>query len=111
VVYHYLQHSGSLTINTHGLLQPPILTEQLRLAEKYIHSKSSDIFIKKYCIEWHNLTAIELLITLVRQERFYDALKVVWSASKHNPKWLFVVILQSPVRIRNYIKKKNATHS
>ena len=110
VVYHYLQHSGSLTVNTQGNLCPPYLTEKLRLAEKYIHSKSSDPVIKKYCIEWHDSTAIELLITLVRQRQLYPVLKVAWSASRHNPKWPLVVVAQSPMRIRNYIRKKYATH-
>lgn len=109
IAYHYLQHSGSLTINPQGNLCPVFLTEQLRLAEKYIHFQFSDIVIKKCCTEWHDLTAIELVITLVHQRRFYDALKAAWLASKHNPKWPFIVMLQSPRRIKNYIRKKNGT--
>jgi len=110
VVYHYLRHSGSLTINTAGNLSPNLRAENLRLAEKYIRSKSSDIVIKKYCKEWYDLTAIELLITLVQQRQFYRALKHVWSTSKYNPKWPFVVIAQSPMRVMNYIKKNYAPH-
>jgi glycosyltransferase involved in cell wall biosynthesis len=110
VVYHYLQHSGSMTINSQSNLQPPYLNEKLRLAEKYIHSKSSDPALKKYCIEWHNLTAIELLITFVRQKQLFSALKVIGKACMHNPRWPFAVLVQSPTRIRNYLRKRNAAN-
>jgi glycosyltransferase involved in cell wall biosynthesis len=108
VVYHYLQHSESLTINPHNNLQPPFLDELMRFSEKYIRSKSADIPVKKYCTEWHDLTAIELLIARVRQRQVYDALKAIWTASRYHPVWPFIVIAQSPMRIRNYIRKKYA---
>ena len=106
VIYRYLKHSGSLTVKPQGNLQTPYLTEKLRLAEKYIHSKSSDLDVKKTCTEWHDLTAIKLLDTLVRHGQFYPAVKVIWSASRQNPKWPFIVFAQIPMRIRNYIRKK-----
>jgi len=108
VVYHYLQHPRSLTVNSQGNLRVPYLSEKLRLAEKYIHSKSSDHVVKKYCTEWHDLTATKLLTTFVRQGQWYAALKAIWSASRHNPKWLFIMIAQSPMLIRNYVRKTYA---
>lgn len=108
VVYHYLQHPGSLTIQSQGSLQPPLQNDILKLAEEYMHSNSADPVISKYCIEWHDLTAIELIITLVRQGQLLHALKVAWSAARHHPQWPFIVIAQSPLRIGNFIRKKNA---
>jgi glycosyltransferase involved in cell wall biosynthesis len=108
VVYHYLQHSGSLTVKNGGNLWPSYLTEKFRLAEKYIHSKSSDQMIKKYLTEWNDLTAIELLISLVRQKQFNSAFDVVRTATRCNPYWPLVLMTQAPKRIRNYIRKKNA---
>ena len=108
-VYHYLQHTGSLTINTQGNLSASFLQEILQLAEKYLYSKPPDPIITKYCTEWHDLTAIELIIALIRQGQYTEALKTAWEASRANPKWPFLVMAQSPMRVRNYIRKRHAT--
>jgi glycosyltransferase involved in cell wall biosynthesis len=108
VVYHYLQHSGSLTINSQGNLPSSLLMEILHLSEKYLRSQEADPVLKKYCAEWHDLTAIELISNTVRQRKLFAAVKIAWLASKANPSWLFLVIAQSPKRIRNYIRKKHA---
>jgi glycosyltransferase involved in cell wall biosynthesis len=109
VIYHYLQHAESLTVNSPGNLRPLYLSEKLRLAEKYMYSKSSDGVVKRYCTEWYYSNATKLLTAFVRQRRWYLALKAIWSAGRRNPKWLFLMIAQSPVRMGNYIRKMNAT--
>jgi hypothetical protein len=107
VVYHYFQHAGSLTVNPHGNLQASYLTEKMQLAKKYMHSKSSDLVVKKICAVWYDSTATKLLTAFVRQRRWYPAITTIYSASKEHPKWLFVMIAESPMRLRNTIRKIN----
>ena len=110
IFYHYCQHPGSLTINTQRYFQTSIGIEILRLAEKYLQSESTDSAIKRYCTDWHTLTAIELMIDFLRKRDFLSLRKVILSAIKYNPKWPFIVLSQSPMRIKNYLKKKYATN-
>jgi glycosyltransferase involved in cell wall biosynthesis len=106
VFYHYCQHPDSLTINNNSDGRISIMMEVEHLAEDYLRSKLSDSVVKKYCMEWHDVTAIELLISLLRRGDLSNSLQVIWSAIKYNPKWPFIVAAQSPARIRVYLNKK-----
>jgi glycosyltransferase involved in cell wall biosynthesis len=108
VLYHYCQHFDSLTVNNKRDGRIPIMMEAMRLAEKSLRSKASDSVVKKYCTEWHDLTAIELLISLLRRRNLSLSLKVIWSAIKYNPKWPLIAAVSSPTRLRNYIRKRYA---
>lgn len=110
VFYNYCQHHESLTINVDRNSHTAIGIEILMLAEKYMHSESSDSLIKLYCADWHDSTAIELMIDFFRSKQLLSFLKVVCSAFKYNPKWPFVVASQSSLRIKNYLKKKYNAH-
>jgi len=110
IFYRYCQHPGSLTINTQSDFQTSIGVEILQLAEKYLQSKAADFAIKQYCSDWHDLTAIELVISFLRKKDVLSSLKIVQSAIKYNLKWPFIVVLQSPARIKNYLMKKYAAN-
>lgn len=105
ILYHYRQHPGSLTINLQGNVQTRLRVEALRLAEKYLDSLALNLDAKKYFIEWHDLTAIELLIDYVRQRKISNFLTTLVSAIHCNPKWLLLIVMQSSARIKNYLKK------
>lgn len=106
VFYHYRMHSESLTINSGSPAKERFLAENLHLAEKYLDTVYSRRNFRSHCMNWHDLTAIELLIIYVRQGKLSSFLAVLRSAIKFNPKWPFIVLSQSPMRIKNYLKKK-----
>jgi len=110
IFYHYCQHPGSLTINSQSDFQISIGVEIMQLAEKFLRSKSSNPAVKINCRDWHDLTAIELLIYYFRTKNFSSLLKTIQSAIKYNPKWPLIVASQSPTRIQNYLKKKYAAN-
>jgi glycosyltransferase involved in cell wall biosynthesis len=109
VFYHYRKHPGSLTINQGSDAQERILLENRRLAQKYISNVHADRALQKRSLRWHDLTSIELMILFARQRRLWEVTDVVRTAIKHNWAWLFVVIVQSPVRIINYLRKNHAS--
>jgi glycosyltransferase involved in cell wall biosynthesis len=109
VFYHYRKHPGSLTINQGSDAQERILLENRRLAQKYISNVHADRALQKRSLRWHDLTSIELMILFARQRRLWEVTDVIRTAIKHNWAWLFVVIVQSPVRIINYLRKTYAS--
>ncbi|HZJ24333.1 MAG TPA: glycosyltransferase family 2 protein [Anaerolineales bacterium] len=109
VFYHYRKHPGSLTINQGSDAQERILLENRRLAQKYISNVHADRALQKRSLRWHDLTSIELMILFARQRRLWEVTDVIRTAIKHNWAWLFVVIVQSPVRIINYLRKNHAS--
>lgn len=110
VFYHYRMHSESLTINSASPAKERFMAENLQLAEKYLDTVHSRRDFRSHCMNWHDLTAIELCIAYIRQGKLRNFLAVMRSAIKYNPKWPFIVASQSPVRIKNYLKKKYATN-
>ena len=109
VFYHYRKHPGSLTINQGSDAQERILLENRRLAQKYISNVHADRALQKRSLRWHDLTSIELMILFARQRRLWEVTDVIRTAIKHNWAWLFVVIVQSPARIINYLRKNHAS--
>jgi glycosyltransferase involved in cell wall biosynthesis len=105
IYYRYRKHSGSLTINSEISAKVRVLNENLRLARKYINISQHDSAFWQKCVDWHDLTSIELLILLLRQKQIGDSFQIIRSAIEYNPKWLWLVAVQSPARIKNYIKK------
>jgi len=104
----YRRHAESLTINPEMDSKLRVFNENLRLARKYIGVAQPHSIFSQKCLQWHDLTSIELLILLLRQKRIQASFQVVRSAIQYNPKWLLLIAMQSPVRIKNYLKKNYA---
>lgn len=111
VLYHYRKHPGSLTINQGPDAQERNLMENRRLAQKYMSKVHADAALHKRSITWHDLTSIELMILFARQRRLSDLANVIVTAIKHHWVWPFIVVTQSPMRIKNYLKKTYASNS
>ena len=109
VFYHYRKHPGSLTINQGSDAQERILLENRRLAQKYMSKIHADAALQKRSLRWHDLTSIELMILFARQRRLREVADVIRTAIRHNWAWLFVVAVQRPVRIINYLRKNHAS--
>jgi len=110
ILYHYRKHPGSLTINQGPDAQERNLMENRRLAQKYMSKVHADAALQKRSITWHDLTSIELIILFARQRRLSDLANVIVTAIKHHWVWPFIVAAQSPMRIKNYLKKTYASN-
>jgi GT2 family glycosyltransferase len=100
--YHYRNHQGSLTVNGDLAKQEGYLNDMLHLAEKYIDMDLGNPGIKRKFVEWQDLTVFELFISNMRRGNFRKSLAIVISAVRKKPSWLFVFMLQIPVRAIGY---------
>ena len=106
IFYKYCMHSGSLTINLAADAKVRTMTENLRLAEKYLGQVPLGSDIWKAFLVWHDLTSIELMILFARQRRFTLCFRTIKSAIVHNPRWPLILLYQSPARLIAFIKKQ-----
>ena len=110
ILYHYRKHPGSLTINQGADAQERNLIENRRLAQKYMSKIHADVALQKCSLTWHDLTSIELMILYARQRRIRDLTNVIRTAVQYHSIWPFIVAVQSPMRIINYLKKTHASN-
>lgn len=106
IFYYYRRHANSLTVSDKPDAKIRFMTENLRLARKYMSLTSRDAEFWHQCQTWHDLTSIELSIVLTRQRRWKEVVEVISAAVRQNPRWLFHVLAQSPDRMKNFILKK-----
>lgn len=75
LVYHYRQHSGSLSISGQGVQRRKILREHLRIAERYLQADGISSQARHYCRVWHVREAMVGVLLALRELRFGEAVR------------------------------------
>jgi glycosyltransferase involved in cell wall biosynthesis len=85
ILYHYRQHSGSLTFsdNLHRSQQAKL--ENLEIAEAY----ADCIQLRKVCLKWHLLLTLDMVADALRLADIPFMLKMTWRGWRRNPLWPF----------------------
>jgi glycosyltransferase involved in cell wall biosynthesis len=103
VFYNYCLHPGSLTINANYSVS--LLGDSLRLSRAYLAKKNLEPVLRNHCLDWHDDSSIEMLIWHARNGDMKGGIDTVRNALRFNPRWLFLVLGQSPSRIIHYVRK------
>jgi glycosyltransferase involved in cell wall biosynthesis len=111
IFYHYRRHQNSLSISNDRSSQIPLRRDTLHLAEKYMRSQSSDRTVKRLAMQRHDWTSAELMMSLLRGGRLFEALHVMRAAIRYNPLWLLTVTFAGLKRIKGILKGKNGASS
>ncbi|MBI2902070.1 MAG: glycosyltransferase [Candidatus Methylomirabilis oxyfera] len=75
LVYHYRQHHGSLSISGQGVQRRKMLSEHLKIAERYLQADGVSSQARHYCRLWHAREAMVGILLALRQMRFGEAVR------------------------------------
>jgi len=86
-VYHYRQHSGSLTMNRQAVPWFKIRDEHLRMAERYLQADLVSPQTKRVLKLWHTGAAAEGVLQALREIKPLKAIRYVLRGWLHDPWW------------------------
>ena len=101
-VYHYRQHPGSLTINTHSPYAVQTINEYLDIAERYLNVDGIAAESRRYCKLWYTKETIEGAVLALRGMRPSDVVRYSLRGWRHDLRWpiaLASVLLPKLVRL------------
>ena len=105
VFYYYLQHEGSLTVNTDRKKRLLLIIENLRMAVNYMNSTSleTQILMKK----WFLYLSSEGMKTALRIGTVSEFFKILFDVLRINPLWLFWILWDFLKESKRIFKRNN----
>lgn len=87
IVYHYRQHSGSLTINPHNLNAMRFLKEHLEIAERYLKREKIAPSEKKIFIKLHSKEAARCVLHALKNMKILQSIKYGLQGWRFDKSW------------------------
>lgn len=109
VIYYYLQHTGSLTVNTDRKKRLLLIIENLRMAINYMNSTPDKI--QAVMKKWYLYLSGEGMKTAFRIGAISEFFKFLFDVIRKNPFWLFWILWDFIKELKRIFRKnKNASY-
>lgn len=104
VVYDYLSHDNSLTLDNGASTFIPIYSELLHLARHYAADPASPIELRRCCVKFQRESVSRACIEQLRNKNWSQFADIFWRGLRSDPVWPLCfagLVLRRGVRLRN----------